>query len=1092
MSENFSQNNPHKRTIRVFVSSTFRDMQAERDELVKRIFPQLRKLAEERGVTWGEVDLRWGITEEQVSQGKVLSICLDEIRECQPFFIGLLGERYGWVPDSIPPDVIDQEPWIDELADKSITELEILHGVLNNPDMASHAFFYFRDPAYIETIDDTQKKDFQELPTRHELKKYGQDQAFDLAQDRKRKLSGLKSKIKDSGFPVRENYQDPIELGQLVLKDMIAVIDDLYPEETSPTPLEREISEHEAYQSKLCQEYVGREQDFKRLDEHAFGDAPPLVILGPSGIGKSALLANWAKKYQLENPQDKVILYFVGSTNYSSDWKAMLRKVMSEILLTHSIEMEIPEEPADLRGAFSDLLQRIPENQRLVLILDGIDQLEDRDAALDLLWLPQKISENIRLFISTLQGRSLTEMENRKWLMYRLDPLSKSERKALIPIILAKYRKTLNPDQVERISSTAQCANPLFLRTLLEELRLFGIHEELDQRIDSYLLADSIEALYNFILDRYEQDYERDRPGLVRDAMQLLWASRRGLSQAELLDILGADGSPMPHAYWSPLYLAIEGSLTNQMGLLALGHAYLRNAVENRFLPADKDKSGTHERLADYFFDRTLNSRKISELPWQLLKARNWQRLLQVLTKPDFFLAAWQTDEFDLKRYWADIELNSDLRLNTAYLPYPDVTSHNAEFVWNLARLLHESGYPSESLKLREELIDVYHQTNDLEMMGGTLNVQAITLRELGDLDRALDLFKKSENTFHKLKDSRGVAAALTGQATILADRGEYTNALALHQKSAQIFKDLNDAIGFVTSIGSQAIILRALGQLDQALTLFKEEERMCREIGALDGIARSLGNQALIHHDRGNLDLALKLHQQNEEICRELGNSYSLAMCLGNQGAVLREIGQLEKAMTLHQEQEQINRTISNLTGLANSLHNQAAIHHQQGELEQALTRFREEEQIYRELGFQLELQVCLDHQAKIFFTQGESGKALEIYIELEELNRREGNHEALVMVLDNKVGVYRSRGDLQEALRISAEQVKIARKADNPGMLALALFNNAVLKIETNHDLDQAIQQAEEAFRLASNAGRSDIAQGIESGLQYVRNLN
>ena len=31
------------RTVRVFVSSTFRDMQGERDELVKFVFPQLRK-----------------------------------------------------------------------------------------------------------------------------------------------------------------------------------------------------------------------------------------------------------------------------------------------------------------------------------------------------------------------------------------------------------------------------------------------------------------------------------------------------------------------------------------------------------------------------------------------------------------------------------------------------------------------------------------------------------------------------------------------------------------------------------------------------------------------------------------------------------------------------------------------------------------------------------------------------------------------------------------------------------------------------------------------------------------------------------------
>ena len=83
------------RVIRVFVSSTFRDMQTERDELVLRVFPRLRRLCEERGVTWGEVDLRWGITEEQPERGEVLPICLKEFKRCRPCFIGLLGERYG-------------------------------------------------------------------------------------------------------------------------------------------------------------------------------------------------------------------------------------------------------------------------------------------------------------------------------------------------------------------------------------------------------------------------------------------------------------------------------------------------------------------------------------------------------------------------------------------------------------------------------------------------------------------------------------------------------------------------------------------------------------------------------------------------------------------------------------------------------------------------------------------------------------------------------------------------------------------------------------------------------------------------------------
>ena len=75
-------------------------MAAERDELVKRVFPQLRKLCDEQGVVWGEVDLRWGITDDQSAEGKVLPVRLAEIARCRPYFIGLLGERYGWVPDA--------------------------------------------------------------------------------------------------------------------------------------------------------------------------------------------------------------------------------------------------------------------------------------------------------------------------------------------------------------------------------------------------------------------------------------------------------------------------------------------------------------------------------------------------------------------------------------------------------------------------------------------------------------------------------------------------------------------------------------------------------------------------------------------------------------------------------------------------------------------------------------------------------------------------------------------------------------------------------------------------------------------------------
>src|SRR4051794_22795242 len=180
-----------RREIRVFVSSTFQDMHAEREELIKRTFPELRRLCAQRGVTWGDVDLRWGVTDEQKAEGKVLPICLEEIDRCRPFFLGLLGERYGSIPlaSSYTPgqreNLLTTFPWLREcLSTRSVTEIEMLHGVLNYPALARRSLFYFRDPKYIDRLPQDARPDHQ-----------SENQA---AQEN---LELLKQRIRESRFP---------------------------------------------------------------------------------------------------------------------------------------------------------------------------------------------------------------------------------------------------------------------------------------------------------------------------------------------------------------------------------------------------------------------------------------------------------------------------------------------------------------------------------------------------------------------------------------------------------------------------------------------------------------------------------------------------------------------------------------------------------------------------------------------------------------------------------------------------------------------------------------------------------------------------
>jgi hypothetical protein len=99
------------RTFRVFVSSTFADLKAERDALAARVFPRLRMLCEQHGARFQAVDLRWGVSSEASLDQKTMLICLEELRRSQrisprPNFIVLLGDRYGWrpLPYAIPGD----------------------------------------------------------------------------------------------------------------------------------------------------------------------------------------------------------------------------------------------------------------------------------------------------------------------------------------------------------------------------------------------------------------------------------------------------------------------------------------------------------------------------------------------------------------------------------------------------------------------------------------------------------------------------------------------------------------------------------------------------------------------------------------------------------------------------------------------------------------------------------------------------------------------------------------------------------------------------------------------------------------------------
>ncbi|MCR5608643.1 MAG: DUF4062 domain-containing protein, partial [Lachnospiraceae bacterium] len=110
--------------MKIFISSTFREMIDERDAIQQIVFVKIRFWARQLGVSVIPIDLRWGITEDDIEAGKLASQCEEAIEVSAPFFIGVLGNTYGTDTKSVLGHVENQ------YYGKSVTDYEITKGVL--------------------------------------------------------------------------------------------------------------------------------------------------------------------------------------------------------------------------------------------------------------------------------------------------------------------------------------------------------------------------------------------------------------------------------------------------------------------------------------------------------------------------------------------------------------------------------------------------------------------------------------------------------------------------------------------------------------------------------------------------------------------------------------------------------------------------------------------------------------------------------------------------------------------------------------------------------------------------------------------------
>lgn len=116
------------------------------------------------------------------------------------------------------------------------------------------------------------------------------------------------------------------------------------------------------------------------------------------------------------NGEPIIIAHFVGASPGSISIRHTLERLVSEISLAFGLPIAASREFNDLQSHFHTLIKQIGSektDRRLILVLDALNQLDSTNHSHTLDWLPEKLPQNVRLVVSTLEGDVLDALRLR-------------------------------------------------------------------------------------------------------------------------------------------------------------------------------------------------------------------------------------------------------------------------------------------------------------------------------------------------------------------------------------------------------------------------------------------------------------------------------------------------------------------------------------------------------------------------------------------------------------------------------------------------------------------------------------------------------
>ena len=559
--------------IRFFVSSTFADMQKERDYLQRVIAPELEKTANEHYETVMFEDFRWGIDTsdlgEEEHNSKVLKTCLDEVENCRPYLIIMVGGRYGSSVSTSELKEYEKRYETYEFSEDglvSLTELEIVLG--------TKQFTSF---------------DKCVLCLREDALKVCERADADLSAD-EQKLKKLILSLKAGNPKHCITYADIDEFGVKLTNELQALFLEEYKQPQYQSQVLKAIKDFEFRAHKIHERNYADSSvyDYEIAEEIEDGDYEILALYGASGCGKSYALNRAYFKYK-DHPEYGTLMYFCDGNRYARNTKAILITAIAfledALGKACSVSYESEEGKLSLKEKFGELIEEYGNtyHKKLLIFVDSFEQLKSENENLLCNWIPKDKTDYFKVIVTwTEEELPLLRKSNE---VHFGNHMFADDARVQIAGYEQFRKKTIPNSMKEKMVELATEGNALTLALLLMRMDLmdeadFAIINQEEEQRNAYFstMIETFSGSENMCMALMEKANQALGIAGIEHAFAYLALSRSGLRECDLRTLLRNHG-----VEWN-----------------TFDFSYLRNSVSDMFTEgADGEINFSHELFRD-------------------------------------------------------------------------------------------------------------------------------------------------------------------------------------------------------------------------------------------------------------------------------------------------------------------------------------------------------------------------------------------------------------------------------------------------------------------------------------------------------------